>query len=94
MNLIDKVRTATTEADVVAAAKAYVESWPAPVLEKLPPPARGPILDADDIIFGYISLRQERSLRQDAGKPITSELQTMSDFYRAAAHSIRRISGR
>lgn len=92
MTALDRLIAAHTEADVVAAVSDYLKAQAKSELAKFPEACRpGAIRDAGDVIFSYISLKQERALRQDAGLASGPGLELMSDFFLTAAHKIRRL---
>ena len=90
--LLDRVAQARTEAEVVQATTEYVDEWSLPELARLPAPCRPPLrLDAGDIIFLAVSLKQECELRTDSGLAVNVQLRAMCEFFRVAAHRIRRL---
>jgi hypothetical protein len=90
--LLDRVASAQSEAEVIQTAAEYVDTWSPPDLAKLPAPCRpGRRLDAGDIIFLAVSLKQECELRTDSGLQVNVQLRAMAEFFRAAAHRIRRL---
>ena len=91
--LIDRVAQARTEAEVVQATVEYIDGWSAPELARLPAPCRpGPRLDAGDIVFLAVSLKQECELRTDSGLAVNVQLRAMAEFFRTASHRIRRLA--
>jgi hypothetical protein len=48
-------------------------------------------MDAGDVIFLAVALKQECELRTDSGLTVNLQLRAMSEFFRLAAHKIRRL---
>lgn len=90
--LLDRVAVARSEADVVRIATEYVNGWSSSELARLPTPCRpSSRMDAGDVIFLAVALKQECELRTDSGLTVNLQLRAMSEFFRLAAHKIRRL---